>query len=84
MYDGNMHCLALFILIGWHDDDLPLFSGITGVLSCELSVLPISQSLHMSDQHFDSHVIEKSYQEEFVLFHELNGYPPVAAHSVPR
>ena len=76
----------MFILTGWQDDDLPQFSEITGILVVN-SVFYLSVRVYTClgiDRHVHSYVIERTYQEDVVLLHELYGYPPVLAHSVHR
>ena len=84
-YDGNTYRLAMFILIGWQDDDLPQFGEIKDIFvinSTHFLLVRVYMTMGI-DRHVHSYVIKRKNEENIKLLSELPGYP-VVGHSLNR
>ena len=77
----------MFVIIGWQEDDLPLFGEIRDILIINFTYFLLVK-VYMTvgiDRHVHSYVIKNRRDEENILsLSELPGYPSAVGHSVNR
>jgi hypothetical protein len=81
-----MYRLAMFILTGWQDDDLPQFSEIKDILITN-STYYLSVRIYTTigiARHFHSYMIKRTNEEDILSLNKLQGYPPMVGHSMNR
>ena len=81
-----MYRLAMFILTGWQDDDLPQFSEIKDILitnSTHYLLVRIYTTIGIH-RHFHSYIIKGTNTEDILPLNKLQGYPPMVGRSINR